>query len=237
MRYDLNFWPAIDWKRESSIDPRFLAGVAFCCLLLGVFTAWSFEYSSTQAAKAELQRLKAEDEKIRDTAAEVQRQLDCIKYWKEMQGRLQHKELARMPWSNILALLHADIPENVVLQAIAVSSQTKVVEVMDNTPAPKSGTGRRVMTRRGKVATRLQYSLTISGTAVGENAEDTITRFSRIHQNSKTEFASFLEEAELTNMEPEFKIFEKTPSRRFVIVCRLKPVDWYGDPTQTAKNQ
>ena len=34
MRYDLNFWPEVDWRRESSIDPRFLTAVGICLLVL-----------------------------------------------------------------------------------------------------------------------------------------------------------------------------------------------------------
>ena len=34
MTYDLNFWPDVDWRKESSLDPRFVAVIGVCVLFL-----------------------------------------------------------------------------------------------------------------------------------------------------------------------------------------------------------
>lgn len=237
MRYDLNFWTPIDWRRESSIDPRFLAAAGLCVILLMIATAWRISYSGVQTAKQELQMAKEKNEHIKDAAAEVQRQSDCIRYWQEIRGKMSRKEVVRMPWSNMLAQLQAEVPETVVLQGIVLRAAPTPVELPEAPVIKTSSSGGRKPTaiRLPTFVTKLRYELTISGIAIGTNADDVISRFSRLHKNSKAEFASYLDSAELIAVEPETKLFGKMPGKKFTISCKLKPLDWYEE--SAAKTQ
>ena len=239
MRYDLNFWPELDWRRESSIDPRFLAAVGASAVMLAVFAAWSFLYSSLQAARNERARTIAANEKIKGIAVEVTRKNEMIRYWQGIEARLQRKPKVRMPWSRQLAALTEVVPDSVIISSVTVRSNPVKVDVPD-VISPKPGVAAAPAARRlpgrAKTGLRLQYDLTLTGAAVGDSADDVVSRFSReIPQHS--EIGPWLESVELTSLQPDMNAFAHQPGKKFSIVCRYKPLDWYDDSVSTRRSQ
>jgi hypothetical protein len=239
MRYDLSFWPELDWRRESSIDPRFLAAVGASTVALAIFAAWSFLYSSLQAARNERSRTVAANEKIKSLAMEVAQKNEMIRHWQGIDARLQRKPKVRMPWSRQLAALTEVVPDTVIISSVSVRSNPVKVEVSD-APAVKPGagaaSGSRRLPVRPKTVLRLQYDLTLTGVAVGDSADDVVSRFSReIPQHP--EIGSWLESVELTSLQPDANAFAHQPGKKFSIVCRYKPLDWYDESVPSRHGQ
>ncbi len=233
MRYDLNFWEPPDWKRESSIDPRFLVAVGMSLVLLALLAAWSLSHASLLAKKGELMRLTLANAKIRNAAQEVTRKSECLGRWQFVDAQVRHKPLVRMPWSRMLAAITEVIPDTVTIQDMTVKSQALRVEVGE-APAPRGATTAAASTparaggRRPKAELHLQYELTLGGTARGENADDVVSRFSRelkLHPG----IAPWLDQAELRSLQPESPRPGEAPAKHFTIVCSYKSLDWYNE--------
>ncbi len=234
MRYDLNFWPEVDWKREGSLDPRFVVGVAFCLVLLGVAGFWSVRHRAYQNAVAQLAELQAKNEKIDKAAQEVTRQQQCVEYWKNILGRVDGKTSIRMPISRQLAAVAASMPDSLVLTSLSFRSQYSrldINKVLNGTAGAKE-----------KLATFLQYDCRIEGMAYGEQAETTVSKLSRTLQwEDKTgEIAPWLATAQLTKIEagdqgaPDGRV--QPASRRFALSLQYKPLDWcYEQPEKNIR--
>ncbi|MEI8080079.1 MAG: hypothetical protein WCH61_10680 [bacterium] len=242
MRYDLNFWPEVDWRRESSIDPRFLTAVGICLLALAFLGVWSWSYADLQACRTELQAVTAANEKIKASAEDVTRQNQCLANWAVITAKLKHKEAQRLPWSTQLAALTSTVPASVLLNQLMVRSQQLKIEVLADPVSLRSAAAvadggaapaapRPPPVRKPRSSLRLQYELTLIGVAVGEGADDVITRFSR-DLPRHPEIAPWLDSVELTGVEPELRAFNGRPGKRFTIVCKYRPIDWYDESTK-----
>jgi len=242
MRYDLNFWPEVDWRRESSIDPRFLAAVGICLLVLAFLALWSWSYAELQSCRSDLLTVTLANDKIKGSAEDVTRQNQCLANWRVINAKLGHKEAQRLPWSTQLAALATTVPESVLLNQLMVRSQQVKVEV----PAEPSGlrsaaviaagdeapvASRPPPVRKPKSSLRLQYELTLVGVAVGDGADDVITQFSR-DLPRHPDIAPWLDSVELTGVEPELRAFNNRPGKKFTIVCKYRPIDWYDEPAK-----
>lgn len=232
MRYNLDFWPPIDWRRESSIDPRFLIAAAVCILAIGALAYVSICYTAVQSSKTELARLTGEITRTQDEANEVKRQQECDKYWQDLKAKIVGKELGRMPVSTILSMTEPDIPDTVTLNRLSVRSLYPKVELPDLNPPKKTTTSTTKAPLKPKTVMKLQYELVLSGVAYGDTAEDVISRFSRIHENPKAHLAPLLESATLSSMEPYESPIKGVFGKKFTIVCKLKPLEWYDESTK-----
>ena len=241
MRYDLNFWPEVDWRRESSIDPRFLTAVGICLLVLAFLGLWSWSYADLQSCRTDLRAVTAASEKIKAGAEDVTRQNQCLANWAVVAAKLKHKEDQRLPWSTQLAALATTVPDTVFLSQLLVRSQQVRVEVPADSSSLRSaaavaagGTAQAASrpspVRKPKFSLRLQYELTLIGVAVGDGADDVITRFSR-DLPRHPDIAPWLDSVELTGVEPEPRAFNNRPGKKFTIVCKYRPIDWYDEST------
>lgn len=243
MRYDLNFWPEVDWRRESSIDPRFLAAVGICLLVLAFLGVWSWSYADLQACHADLEAVTKANDKIKASAEDVTRQNQCLANWKVITAKLEHKEAQRLPWSIQLAALATTVPDSVLLSQLLVRSQQVRVEVpvvdsLSTRSAAAVAAGgeaqaapRSLPARKPKSSLRLQYELTLIGVAVGDGADNVITQFSR-DLPRHPDIAPWLDSVELTGVEPELRAFNNRPGKKFTIVCKYRPIDWYDESTK-----
>jgi Tfp pilus assembly protein PilN len=233
MRYDLNFWPEVDWKREGSLDPRFLMAVVLCLLLMGIGGFWSIRYHEVQVQISQLAELKGKNERIVKDAQEVTRQKECLDYWNGILGRVNGRTAMRMPLSRQLAAVAASIPDSVVLTSLSFHSQYLRLDsnkLLTGTAGAKE-----------KPATFLQYDCRIDGMAYGDQAEATVTRLSRSLQwEDKTgEIAPWLSSAQLAKIEAVESTAEGRPqaaSRRFALSLQYKPLDWcYEQPEKNIR--
>ena len=239
MTYDLNFWPEVDWRKESSPDPRFVAFIGAGLLLLGIATFWGVRYAAATSLQSELGNLKMANERIAAKAANVARQKECVAYWKEMESALNQKQTMRMPLSRQLAALASILPGNIVLSSISFRSQSVSFDLSEIMPVKATTGGAASKTPpRVKLEPFLQYECVINGIAKGGNAEDDISRLSRLLGETR-EIAPWVDSVELTRLEGVERsagaAAEAAESAKaFTLVLKYKPVDWY-DESSTAK--
>jgi len=236
MRYDLNFWPAVDWRRESSIDPRFLTVVAVALVILAFLAVWSWSYADLQNSSSDLLGVSMANDKIKGIAEDVTRQNQCLANWRTVTAKLDHKAAQRLPWSNQLAAISQCIPDAIVLNQLTVRAIQVKVEVAE--PAARTASvaaaaggaaaAPRAASRKPKLSFRVQYELTLVGVAVGDGADDIISRFSRELPRHPA-IQPWLDTVELTGVEPEARALNNRPGKKFTIVCKYRPIDWYDE--------
>ena len=234
MTYDLNFWPEVDWRKESSLDPRFVAVIGVCVLLLGIAAFWSVRYAAAISQRSELASLKVANERLAVKSANVTRQQECINYWKELEAALNQKKGMRMPLSRQLAAFAAVLPDTIILHAISFRSQTSSFDFSEIAPPKRAVAGAAPKApARMKMEPFLQYECVINGIAKGGNAEEDLTRLSR--QLSETrEIAPWVDSVELTRLEGSEQTASTTgealeTAKTFTLVLKYKPVDWYDE--------
>lgn len=246
MQYDLSFWNLPDWERESSIDPKFLAGIAAALLLLLMLATFSWSLRGLQSRRVELGTVTAQNRKVIDKAAEVQRQMACTRRWEELLGQLDSKGRTRVVWCRQLASLTGLVPDSMVLHEVTLRSQ-RAEAVADKGPAPAVAPAAPAAPAAGSTSSAaaaparrpaptkttkiqvIQCELTIKGVVRGADASEQINTFSRSLERH-AELGALLDFAKLKNVAPEAGGDEKAPGKQFTIQCRFKPIRWFDEP-------
>ena len=230
MEYDLSFWELPDWRRESSVNPKFLAAAGVCVALLAVFGCVSWAFRSVHAQKRLRDKVAADVKKIAGDAARVQLLRTRVMRWETILKKLDAKARARIVWCNQFAALQSVIPESVTLQRLQLSSQPVEVEEKPKDPpkpagAASSSSHRPPKTRKVRM---LEWRLTLTGVARGDNADQVSEELSQ-RLATHPDIAPKLESAKLGKV---FSVPAKdgqTAGKQFTINCKYKPVRWFDE--------
>ncbi len=219
MMYNLNFWPEVDWKREGSMDPRFVMGACLCLLVLAIAAIWSVHYGRVLVLRSDLAVLRVENAKIEKTAEEVTRKNDCVAYWNKVIAGVKGKNKTRMPVSRQLSALAAAMPDSIILSSVSFRSQTRDANMADLLPAQKKGKSEPV----------LLYECILSGVAVGADAEKTAAELSQT-LSTHPEIAPWVDAVQLTNIAPDAEAAAGAAGARtrFTLAIQYNPLDWYN---------
>jgi hypothetical protein len=236
MPYNLSFWSTPDWRRESSTDPKFLAAMGAALVVLAGLTALSWGYQGLQGKRRELATVTAQNKKIIEKAQDIERQIACSRRWQEILGKLECKGRARILCCRQLAALQALVPEAMVLQEVSFRSQrtemvTPVKPAAEALPEKEgeSSSKRRAAPPKVTKTPIIQCEMTVKGVVRGNEAEKTVTGFSRALERD-AEIGPTLDYVKLRSVTPELGAEEKVPGKQFVILCRFKPVRWFDEP-------
>ena len=223
MQIELNFWNEPDWKRESTINPRFLAvaGLFFVIvILLGLFSwAWSMK----QVREDTLNQLRLVNQQHMGAIREIERQQECIRFWRKVRRNLEVRGDKRIVWSQQLAALQRRVPERILLSKLHLRSSRREA-VDDQSRQASRSSGETPAPTRPIYETR--YQLTIRGRAYAENADKVIREFSRSLPRDPV-LGAAVETVQLTDVAVESTAEETdVPVKKFTIVCRYKPIRW-----------
>ena len=220
MQYDVNFWTEPDWRRESTISPLFLMFIVLSVFVLIGLTLTSITLGARANANADLKRLQAARDEIKDEAEQVRKQRKQARSWQAKHDMLQRLADRRIVWSRQLEALQAMVPPRMVFVSLACTADRVMATELGL--ATGRGAKRDSSGKKEEEQVALRYTLTINGRVRGENAQETVTSFSRqLRGNAVT--GSELESRELKNLSGE-TTKEGTPASTFTIVCKYKPV-------------
>ncbi len=221
MLYDLNFWQTPDWRRESSLDPRFLAVVLCCLVLVGLLGLLSWRYRQFVTLGAQIAVIQAKCDKVESTAAEVNRQRACIRNWQRVLRGLDHKRRVRLLWCRQLAALQRLIPDSLIFSSVGFSSQQTEI-VPENAKKDKSGRPKRIPVIVGE--------LTLRGIALGPTASEDIAWLSRNIERDPI-LGPLLESARLDTVASATDDLKTgAVQKSFTIFCTYKPIRWFDVP-------
>lgn len=224
MQYDLNAWQTPDWRRESSLDPRFLIGVCCCLVLLAMLAVASWRFRQLTALGTRINSFGAKHNKIEAAAAEVSRQRACVQNWERILRGLQHKNRVRPLFCLQWAALQKLLPDSLTFSAVAFSSQQTQI-VPENAPKPKGG-------GRPKRIAVIVGELTLRGFATGPSASDSIAKFSRAIEQDST-LGPLLETARLDAVASAVGNADSAAGQKsFTIFCTYKPIRWFDVPKE-----
>lgn len=176
-----------DWRRESTLDPRFLMVVVIALFLIAGLGAVSFAYSAKSSAAKELAKVKANQTVIAEDAKELRAIRKQINLWNKALAKLEEKQRKRLILSRQLAELHRVIPDDVVLQGLEFHT-----EKVD----------RKVKTANGEQAGKVfRYAMSLSGSASGDDPQAAITLLAnRLSPGRDSLIGRTLEDSDLKNM-------------------------------------
>jgi len=226
MDYDLNFWPDLDWQRESSMDPRFQVGVIFVLVIISLFGAWSWSYGRRLKIHSTQMQIEARVEHLKLAALDVQRQQDCIEYWRGMEGQVLRKQERRMSVSNQMQAWAMVVPGDICFRNISLSSVATPVDAVVVVGGKKGGPF-------------LRYEVQFQGTTAGVGMEQVITRFKEELPMAPA-LRNWIEKSDLSNMNPASDAASGSGTT-FTIRAVYKPLDWFDEskfaPTAAVRGQ
>jgi len=168
MAHDLNFWPGLDWRRESTFSPNFLL-VAIICLFAAAGVAFtSFQFTAKLRLRARLTALTRDNDLIAEEAERVRDYQGKVDMWRANRAKLATQAESRIVWSRQFQALWSVLTDEIVFNQLSLNSGdvTEEVEVQ---------AGRK---KKKQKIVRTRYSLTITGSAYGQNAHFAVTTFS-----------------------------------------------------------
>ena len=222
MQYDLNAWQTPDWRRESSLDPRFLIGVCCCLVLVGMLALISWRFRHLSALGARIGSVESKYGKIEAKAAEVNRQRACVLNWERILRGLRYKNRVRPLFCLQWAALQRLIPDSLTFSSVAFSSQQTQIVPEDGEKTSKEGRPKRI--------TVIVSELTLQGFARGPSASEDIAKFSRAIEQDPT-WKSLLETARLDAVASAVNSANSTAGQKsFTIFCTYKPIRWFDVP-------
>lgn len=207
MRHDLSFIDQPDWRRESTVSPTFLAAIIFCLFLAAGIGGVFYAYSEKLGRSYRLSAVRSSNDAIAERAGQIAQYNEQLAVWEQNLAAVQELRDQRLLWSRQLHSLWNMVPDDIILTQLSITAHA-----VRDAPA---GAG-----RRGDAASqappreRLQYTMTITGVARGERAQEVITGFAdRIPYDR--EIGRYLLSRELKNISGGADDEEKS----FTIVC------------------
>ena len=210
MEHNLSFWPELDWRRESTVSPIFLAVIILSIFLLIALAFTSYVFSSRLGTKSEYDRLVNDNARIAGKAQVVQNYKSRIAQWQTYLDALKEREENRIVWCRQFEALQALVPNEIVLSQLALRSARVKEDPTTAGGTPVAGTEPKVVTR---------YTLTILGVAYGENAQRVISQFAE-SLAQQPEIGRYLENRELRDIRGG----DAEAGTTFTIVCTYKPI-------------
>ena len=226
MEYDLSFWELPDWRRESSVNPKFLAVAGACMVLLVLLGLASWAWRSVEAQKKLRKTMESDIKKIAGAANRVKLLRSRTMKWDGILKKLDGKARARIVWCKQLAALQSVIPESVTLERLQLSSQP--VEVSEQPKDPKKKPRKVKM-----LEWRLILTVIARGDSIGQVSEELPGRLA-----THPDITPILETAELRGkVIPVPAKAGQTAGKKFTIECKYKPVRWFDEPRKRAEAQ
>jgi len=219
--FDVNFWEVPDWRRESTLDPRFVVFVAACLLTAAMLALLSVEFRRSMVLRSKILEVQARNERIQKDADLVRKMRADLQLWDSILEALEYKHRTRILWCRHLAAIARIVPPAVFLESLNLRS--RVVEEEEETVDPK--TKKKIK----RIVPRLYCELAIRAVAVGENAAETATTFSRAFV-ADSEIGPLLESAHLEGVVAATGTDLPAGAQRFTILCEYKPLRWFDVP-------
>ena len=165
--YNLSFWEAPNWQRESTFAPHFLLGVVVAASLLVGVALTSFSYRDKATVEVETKALQSGIESIDPRVKELLQLQRTLRLWETALKDFDDHTRARLSWSPQLAALQKLVPEHILFRSLSITCRTVDADL------ETAGT-----------TTQQKYSLSINATAGGDDPQQTINLFLDKLQNN-----------------------------------------------------